>query len=231
VKPSTEQSLTALLTAGRDRDAGSVASIWRELAPVEQENILFTLLGMQSGVASEGVAVVPDEIPDAPERRTAETEALAVVVEQTELIPNLVDDLRGLTGTANDQLNDPQGGRAAPTQVTDYRSRWLQRWKWSVLVAAWAVTTFFAFTAETSTFGPMGWVVALFGTVVLGGLFVGTLVNFVVAVIPARTQGRPRPTEPPEGKATLAQEEARPEWAHGENCTCARCLAKTGAGR
>jgi hypothetical protein len=76
--------------------------------------------------------------------------------------------------------------------MTEYRSRWRQRWKWSVLVAAWAVTTFFAFTAETSTFGPMGWVVALFGTVVLGGLFVGTLANFVVAAIPAQAQGHGR---------------------------------------
>jgi hypothetical protein len=191
VKPSEEQSLTALMAASRNSDADSVASIWRELTLVEQENILFTLLGMHTDVSSEGVAVASGEVADAPERRTTETEALAAV-EQTEQIPNLVDDLRGLTGTANDHLNDPQDERAAPAETTEYWSRWLQRWKWSVLVAAWAVTTFFAFTAETSTFGPMGWVVALFGTVVLGGLFVGTLANFVVAAIPAQAQGPDR---------------------------------------
>lgn len=191
VEQSEEQSLTALLTASRNRDADSVASIWRELAPVEQENLLFALLGMQCDVTSESAAVVSDEESEPPDLRTAETEALPVV-EQTERIPNLVDDLRGLTATANDQLNDPQDERAAPAEMTEYRSRWRQRWKWSVLVAAWAVTTFFAFTAETSTFGPMGWVVALFGTVVLGGLFVGTLANFVVAAIPAQAQGHGR---------------------------------------
>jgi hypothetical protein len=208
MNPSEEQSLTALLAASRDRDAGSVANIWRELTPLEQENVLFTLLGMQSDATWEGVAVASDKSPDPserssdqtaalvavasdkspdpPVRRAGETEALEVV-EQTELIPNLVEDLRGLTGTENDHASDPQGGRAVRTEITEYRSRWLQRWKWSVLVAAWAVTTFFAFTAETSTFGPMGWVVAIFGTVVLGGLFVGTLANFVVAAIPRRT--------------------------------------------
>ena len=208
MKRSEEESLTALQAASRNRDTGSVADIWRELTSVEQENILLTLLGMQSGTTSEGAAVASDESPDPPERRADETVLVAVasdgspdspegragetaaleVVEQTELIPMQVEDLRGLTGSENDHVNDPQAGRAEPTKITEYRSRWLQRWKWSVLVAAWAVTTFFAFTADTSTFGPMGWVVAIFGTVVLGGLFVGTLANFVVAAVPTRAQ-------------------------------------------
>jgi hypothetical protein len=193
MKPSEEQSMTALLTASRNGDAGSVANIWRELTPVQQENVMFTLLGMHSDVTSEGVAVASDARPNPPERSSDETAALEVV-EQTELIPKHVEDLQGLTGTEDDHISDPQAGRAVPTQMTEYRSRWRQRWKWSVLVAAWAVTTFFAFTAETSTFGPMGWVVALFSTVLLGGLFVGTLANFVVAAIPTRSKG-PTPNE------------------------------------
>lgn len=210
MKPSEEQSLTALMAASRNGDANSVADIWRELTPVEKEKVLFTLLGMQADVTSAAAAVASDESPDPPERSSDETTVLEAVasdespdppergpdettalepVEQTEVVSKQVEDLRGLTGTENDHVNDPQGGRAVPTEMTQYRSRWRQRWKWSALVAAWAVTTAFAFTAETSTYGPMEWFVAILGTVVLGGLFVGTLANFVVAAIPTRAQG------------------------------------------
>ena len=202
--PSEHVNLNALLAASRSGDAASVASNWRQLTPSEQENVLLTLLGMQLDAPSEALAVASEESPDPPERHVAETQALEAVaseespdpperhaaetqaleaVEQTELIPKLVEDLRGLTHSEGEEavlLEQP-----APSE---YWSRWGRRWKISALVAAWAVTTVFAFTVNTSTFGPMEWVVALFGTVVLGGALVGTLVNFAVASISTRAQ-------------------------------------------
>ena len=205
MESSANVNLDALLAASRSGEAASVASNWRQLTPVEQENVLFTLLGMQADVMSEGAVVASEESPDPPERDAAETQAMEAVaseespdpaerpaaetealdvVEQTELIPKHVEDLRGLTGSEGDEavfLEKP----AAPSQ---YWSRWRRRWKISALVAAWAVTTVFAFTVDTSRFAPMEWVVALFGTVVLGGALVGTLVNFAVASILTRAQ-------------------------------------------
>src|SRR5690349_13827160 len=66
MKPSEEPRLAALLAASRKRDAGTVAAMWRELTPVDQEKVLFTLLGMQSDVAREGEAVASDESPHPP---------------------------------------------------------------------------------------------------------------------------------------------------------------------
>ena len=73
-----------------------------------------------------------------------------------------------------------------PPGLTEYQSRWRRRWKWSVAVAAWAVTTIFAFTGDVSSFGPNEWVVTILATVVGGGLLVGTLLNFAVAAIRTR---------------------------------------------
>jgi hypothetical protein len=184
---SKEQSLSALLTASRNRDADSVASIWRELTPAEQESVLFTLLA-HTDAHSEAVPVEPDERPDPLMHGLGDTAAMEAVAEQTELIPKAVEDLRGLTGSERDETEAPQASTAAVNEPTEYWSRWLQRWKWSALVAAWAVTTIFAFTWDTSAFGPMEWVVAIFGTVVGGGVLVGTLLNFAVAAIPTQHQ-------------------------------------------
>jgi hypothetical protein len=122
-----------------------------------------------------------------------ETAALEPV-EQTVLTPKLVEDLRGLSGSENDRPSTFRESAAVPDDPTGYRFRWRRRWKWSMLVAAWAVTTTFAFTANVSTFGPMEWFVAIFASVVGGGLLFGTLLNFAVAAIPthARAPQSPR---------------------------------------
>lgn len=183
VSSSEEEKITALRAASRDADTATVARIWRELTPREQEDVLFALLGMKTGVTTEVTTAEPGEPADLAMDPGAETAPMEAV-EQTVMTPRLVEDLRGLSGSQNDRPDDSQETSAAPSGLTSYRSRWLQRWKWSMLVAAWAVTTIFAFTANVSAFGPMEWFVAIFASVVGGGLLVGTLLNFAVAAIP-----------------------------------------------
>jgi len=192
VSDSEDEKLSALRAASQDADVASVARIWRELTPRDQEDVLFALLGIQTDVSSDVMAPEPDEPPDLAIDPGAETAPMEAV-EQTVMTPRLVEDLQGLSGAENDRPNDVQASPAVPSGLTEYRSRWLRRWKWSMLVAAWAVTTIFAFTANVSAFGPMEWFVAIFASVVGGGLLVGTLLNFAVAAIPLRapasTQG------------------------------------------
>ena len=183
MEPSEDRHLNAVLKAWRGGTAASVADVWRQLAPNEQEAVLFRLLATHAEAGSE--TVEPEAGPDLPVGDLDATAAMAVV-EETEVIPKLVEDLRGLTGAEGD---DQAVRVEQPAVPNEYWSRWLRRWKISALVAAWVVTTVFAFTANTSTFGPMEWVVAVFGTVVLGGAFVGTLVNFAVAAISTRADG------------------------------------------
>lgn len=183
---SEHQNLNSLLTASRNGDAVSVANVWRQLTPDEQEGVLFRLLAMQAEAGFETVET--DARPDLPIDDLGDTAAMAAV-EQTELVPKIVEDLQGLTHSEGDDQPVFSGPPAVSNEFAAYRSRWLRRWKISALVAAWAVTTVFAFTADTSTFGPMEWVVAIFGTVVVGGALVGTLVNFAVAAISTRAQG------------------------------------------
>jgi hypothetical protein len=102
----------------------------------------------------------------------------------TELIPKPVEDLRGLTGLANADEDIVQEAPAWHGSTT-YRARWIHRWKASALTSAAAVTMLFALTGDVSSYGPMEWFVAIFATVVGGGLMVGTLVNFAVAAIRA----------------------------------------------
>ena len=151
---------------------------------------MFTLLGMQTDVSSKVMAPTPDEAPGLATSHEAETAALEPM-EQTMMTPQLVEDLQGLSGSQNDRTNYFEASPAVPSGLIDYRSRWLQRWKWSMLVAAWAVTTIFAFTANVAAFGPSEWFVAIFASVVGGGLLVGTLLNFAVAAMPTRA---PAPT-------------------------------------
>lgn len=180
-----QQSLDALLAASRDADSASAISMWRGWTADEQEEILLQLLGLHHAAGWE----VADDEPamDSSLGDPEETAAMAPVA-QTELVPKIVDDLRGLTASDGDS---PVADDEPPLPIgpSAYWSRWLRRWKISAVVAAWAVTTAFAFTTETSSFGPQEWMVALFGTVVLGGGLVGTLANFAVAAIP--TQDRP----------------------------------------
>ncbi len=227
MKASEEQQhLKAVLEASQSGDAASVVSVWRRLAPSEQEAVLFSLLAMPTEPGAEtvqlhgspsllvddsdetaAVAVVEEtelipKLADDSDETTAvtvveetelipkladdsdETTAMAVV-EETELIPKLVEDLRGLSGSERDDRTLLE----QPAVPNEYWSRWLRRWKISAVVAAWAVTTVFAFTADTSTFGAMEWVVAMLGTVGLGGALVGTLLNFAVAAISAPARG------------------------------------------
>jgi hypothetical protein len=163
---------------------GVAAERWRELGPDEQESVVLALLGL------EPVAPAPEApAPEAPAEVTAPVEPVEDALEdtaaiqpvgQTELIPKVVEDLRGLTATAGSF--DEGAEDVAAVNPDDYWSRWRRRWKISAVVAAWAVTTVFAFTADTSTYGPTEWVVSLIGTVFLGGAAVGTLLNFVAAV-------------------------------------------------
>lgn len=184
MKRSGDDKLIQLRAASRDADAAAVASLWRELTPREQEDVVFTLLGMPNQDPAETTTAEPVEQTDPGMPRVDETAALDAL-EQTVMTPKLVEDLRGLSGSENDP-SEFHEGPADPQGPTSYRSRWLQRWKWSMLVGAWAVTTIFAFTANVSTFGPMEWFVALFASVVGGGLLVGTLLNFAVAAIPTQ---------------------------------------------
>ena len=176
--------------------------MWRELASVEQEAVALTLLGMQTDAKSGGSAgdaeQRPRQKPDVTQLVTpveadraqvvptpAEADATQVVMAAepgaTELIPKSIDDLRGLTGSEIDE----GGGPRESGVLTDgsYWSRWRLRWRRSALSSALAVTILFALTGEVSSYGPMEWAVAIFATLIGGGLLVGTLVNFVVAAI------------------------------------------------
>jgi hypothetical protein len=171
--------LNGLRDAAAEGDAGDVAGRWRSLGSDEQEGVVLALLGLDPATVS----------PESPAEATAPIEPATVALEatagiqpvgDTELIPKVVEDLRGLTATS-DRFDE--GAEEVPAADPDnYWSRWRRRWKISAVVAAWAVTTVFAFTAETSTYGPMEWVVSLIGTVVLGGAAVGTLLNFAAAL-------------------------------------------------
>lgn len=185
---SDEQKLAALLAASRDRDAASVTSIWRDMTLAEQEGVIVTLLAMQTRAHSEVIPAEPEQRSDVLTDALGDTAAMAQV-EQTEPIPKDVGDLQNLTGSESEDEAALAVRAPGPTEPTEYWSRWLRRWKWSVLVAAWAVTTILAFTGDFSAFGPMDWVVAISATAVGGGVLVGTLVNFAVAAIPTRPPG------------------------------------------
>lgn len=184
MEPSEEQSLTALLAAAENRDVASTTKIWRGMTPVEQEGVLFTLLGMPEGQTdrTEPMSAVPEAHQDSglPEL----DEQAAIEAEQTELIPKSVEDLRGLTRSDNDAADGDQESPETPIGSTEYWSQWRQRWKWSVLVAVWAMATIFAFNGTFDSFGPAEWVVGTFAFVIFSGLLIGTMANFAVALIP-----------------------------------------------
>jgi hypothetical protein len=150
------------------------------------------LLGMQTDASFEVALPAPDvrrtALPDSTEvlARDAHDASTIQKFEQTQSIPKIVEDLRGLTASDTGGEASTEGWQASPSQLTGYWLRWRRRWKLSALVAAWAVTTVFAFTTDTSTFGATEWLVALVGTAALGGGLLGTLVNFAVAAISAR---------------------------------------------
>ena len=185
MESSERQNLSELLAASRTGNTAAVTDIWRTLTPADQEHVLVTLLAMQTDVDSEATPVEAAESADVLIGDLDDTAAMAPV-EQTELIPQGVEELRALTRSEGDGEPSSSEHPAVPMELSEYWSRWRQRWKWSVLVAGWAVTTIFAFTGDTSAFGPMEWVVAIFATAVGGGVLVGTLINFAVAA------GRPR---------------------------------------
>jgi hypothetical protein len=175
--PSEEQgpNLTALLAAAENADVASTTEIWRGMNPMEQEGVLLTLLGLPGEQADQTVSIGLglDHVG----------EKAAVQADQTELIPKAVEDLRGLTASDN----DAGGAVERPAMAigsTDYWARWRQRWKWSVLVTVWAMATIFAFNGKFDSFGPMEWVVSTFVSVILSGLLIGTVADFLVALIP-----------------------------------------------
>ena len=184
MEPSEEQSLTTLLAAAENRDVAATTEIWRGMTPVEQEGVLFTLLGMPEGRTdrTEPMRSVPNDHETLGPREL--DEQAAIDVEQTELIPKSVEDLRGLTRSDNDAANGDQEPPEMPIGSTEYWSQWRQRWKWSVLVAVWAMATIFAFNGKFDSFGPAEWVVGTFAAVVFSGLLIGTMANFAVALIP-----------------------------------------------
>lgn len=188
---SEEQNVTALLAAAENRDLASTTKIWRGMTPVEQEDVLFTLLGMTEGQTdrTEPMSAVPEDHRESglPEVN----EQAAIEAEQTELIPKSVEDLRGLTGSANGAADGAHESPDMQIGSTEYWSQWRQRWKWSVLVAVWAMATIFAFNGKFDSFGPAEWVVATFASVIFSGLLIGTMANFAVALIP-RPSPKPR---------------------------------------
>lgn len=119
-------------------------------------------------------------------------EETSVQLDETELIPKSVEDLRGLTGSDNDTDG---GGQAPDVRMgsREYWAQWRHRWKWSVLVTVWAMATVFAFNGAFDSFGPMEWVVGTFMSVVGSGLLVGTVINFAVAALSRPT---PRSQQP-----------------------------------
>ena len=177
--PAEQQSLAELVEASEREDASAVARVWRRLTPAEQEDVVFGLLAMHTAASSGAVGL--HDGGDLPIDDQADTVAMAPAA-NTELIPKVVADLRDLTASEGD--DEPPERPTAAVGPTEYWSRWLRRWKLSALVSAWAMTTTFAFTTETAAFGPTEWLVALLGTIVLGGGLVGTLANFAVAALP-----------------------------------------------
>lgn len=185
MESSERQNLSELLAASRNGNPAAVTDIWRTLTPAEQEGVLVTLLAMQPAADSEATSVEPAESVLVLAGDLDDTAAMAPV-EQTELVPQGVEELRALTRSETDGEPTSSQQPVMPMDLSEYWSRWRQRWKWSVVVAGWAVTTIFAFTGDTSAFGPMEWVVAIFATAVGGGVLVGTLVNLAVAAISTR---------------------------------------------
>ena len=185
-KTSEARNLAALLKANRTKDVGAAASLWRDMTVAEQEAVLFKLLGMVEEEADLSPGLTSE--PAAPEAEETELIPNPVTVpDETEMIPKGVEELRALTAS-DDHLEEGASAEPPlmPPALTEYQSRWRRRWKWSVAVAAWAVTTIFAFTGDVSSFGPSEWVVTILATVVGGGLLVGTLLNFAVAAITTR---------------------------------------------
>jgi hypothetical protein len=185
MEPSERQNLSELLAASRNGNPDAVTGIWRKLTPVEQERVLVTLLAKQTVADSEAKTFETAESLDVLTSDPDDTAAMAPV-EQTELVPQGVEELRALTRSESDGEPTSSEQPVVPMELTEYWSRWRQRWKWSVLVAGWAVTTIFAFTGDTSAFGPAEWVVAILTTAVGGGVLVGTLVSFAIAAISTR---------------------------------------------
>lgn len=189
MEPSEEQNLKALVSAAESRDVAAALKIWHGMTSVEQEGVLFALLGVpeRQSERTEPLAAVPQ---DEQKSGLGELdEQVAVEAEQTELIPESVDALRGLTGLDSDATDGVRAAADVRIGSTEYWSQWRQRWKWSVLVAVWAMATIFAFNGKFDSFGPAEWVVGTFGSVVFSGLLIGTMANFAVALIP-----RPTPT-------------------------------------
>jgi len=180
VNPSEHETAQALQAAARNRDTVSVTSIWRALTPAEQEDLLFALLSLPTEVRPNVQLLESEEGSGPLVADPGDTAAMDVVV-QTELIPKVVEDLQGLTGAQNHGEAPSTSPPTSPDRLAQYWSRWRRRWRLSALVGAAGVTAIFARTADTSTFGPMEWFVAVFGALVGGGVFVGTLLNFASA--------------------------------------------------
>jgi hypothetical protein len=191
MEPSEEQKLRALLAAAENRDVASTTKIWRGMTPTEQEGVLFTLLDIQAGQAdrTEPIDVRLESLQEIGLRQLDDEPAIQA--DQTQLIPKGVEDLRGLTALDNEDANSPAEAPALPIGSRDYWSRWRQRWKWSVLVAVWAMATIFAFNGAFDSFGPREWAVSIFGSVILSGLLIGTLLDFLAAMIPHPTTASP----------------------------------------
>ena len=131
----------------------------------------------------------PDDDQEVGLGQMSETETR---VAETELIPKTVEDLRGLTRSDNDQVEAAaEGTPDLWIDLNEYWPRWRNRWKWSVVVAVWATATLFAFNGAFDSFGPQEWVVGILISVIGSGVFIGTLANFAVALIP-RTTPKPR---------------------------------------
>jgi len=184
VSSSLERKFASLRSAAKSRDADLALAIWRDMSEREQEDMVVHLLALRDRQApataeliSEG-RVEPDDIHggigDGPTKAG-----------QTELVPVSIDILHELSASNDDFGEGPRAPQSLSVGMTEYRARWRQRWKWSALVAAWATTTIFAFTGETTNFGPAEWTVSILMTVVGGGLLVGTLINLAVAAIPS----------------------------------------------
>jgi len=181
MEPSEEQgqNLTAILAAAENDDVASATEIWRGMNPTEQEGVLLALLGLPGEQAdrTESLGFGLDHLG----------EEAAMHADQTELIPKGVEDLRRLTASDNEDADRPAEAPALPIGSHDFWSRWRQRWKWSVLVAVWAMATIFAFNGAFDSFGPREWAVSIFGSVILSGLLIGTLLDFLAALIPRAT--------------------------------------------
>ena len=184
---SEEHNLAALLAAAENGDVASTTKIWRGLTSTEQEGVVFTLLGVPEGQTerTEPLSAVPEDRQESglPEL----DDKTAIEAEQTELIPKPFEDLRGLTGSGNDGADGAQEAPDVRIGSAQYWAQWRQRWKWSVLVAVWAMATIFAFNGKFDAFGPAEWVVGTFAFVIFSGLLIGTTANFAVALIPRPT--------------------------------------------